>query len=140
MFHAEPATLEDVDYILDNLSSVTLTELSIIEMNMAGYRAYIEKHFLAAETIYDDNTPVCTIGYDFRGTDVYTWFLATDKFFKSHKSISFGREYMKRVKNRFPNRDIFSISAMPRTDTDRWFRIMGAKQVGGQDIFVLYQF
>ncbi len=129
MFHVEPALLSDVDFVLSNLSEITARELDLISKTKEQYRDYITRHFLAAETIYDDDTPAFVMGYEIHKTLLFTWFLATDAFFHSHRSIAFGRDYMQRVKGRFPRHGVFSISALQGGKTKRWFELMGASLV-----------
>lgn len=129
MFHVEPARLSDVDFVLANMSEITAHELDLIGRSAAEYKDYITRNFLAAETLYDDDRPAFVMGYEIHEMLLFTWFLATDAFFRSHRSIAFGRDYMRRVKCRFPSRAIFSLSALQGEKTKRWFNLMGARLV-----------
>jgi hypothetical protein len=135
-----PARLSDLDVVLADLSEVNKAELATIKVDTETYREYLARNFFGAETVTDEGKPVAVFGYDIRENKIFTWFAATPAYFRNKKSVSFGREYMRRVVARFPRHEIFSLTASPRQDAGRWFHLMGAVEVEKDGPFVLYKF
>ena len=134
--------IQDIDYILDNLSDKNIRELKIhFGENWKNYvksemLANLDKHSITGKT--DDNTPVIVTGIlNDNGTSGWLYFLHTDEI-ANLPLFELIKKSKKQVNKWMNDYDILNACILnTNTETIKWAELTGFKPVNIQGDFIV---
>lgn len=134
----------DINYIVENLSQVTIDELTELNRPDLEMRENILKSMqtFPAQVLVKDGKAIAALGCERDEsipTALFTWFICTEDFWDlGVRGVVFGRKYMKELAKKHPECGIYTLSASPHPDQLRWFELLGGKflkKEGGLSVY-----
>jgi hypothetical protein len=129
------ANLVDVHDIMPRLSHVNKVELftdgSTPWQVIAMAREFLSKG--TADAVFLGDELIAIFGHtphqSENGVRV-TWFLATERFWElGVRGVVYARKYLSRLRREYPTTPFVSYSDSPHPAVDRWFSLLGYRQI-----------
>lgn len=132
---SRPATPDDFDAVLADLSAITCAEYRRLDVDPA-LAAQFAKLLLAHQPVYtfeDEIGPLCILGTRPDGQRLYTWFFATKRFFDlKQKTVFRFRKLLRQILDENPGFTLHSRTNTRTPEARRWFKLLGYRLLGDE--------
>jgi hypothetical protein len=142
MIRVRAATLRDVDFILEDPSSITARELEASGVTtwqaLQMFHASIQKGF--GRTLTRDGVPLFVLALRPSGEGLQTCFVASEAYWRLGASgVRLGRALVASIAEKFPGRALVARTWSAQPQVARWFALLGFEKqchLGLSTVFV----